>query len=353
MTQPNQDMPESAYNYDSLAAVAAKDQDDWMDELRIKTSNPFEKFLSGLFGGLPDVLQEGVEFVRAFITAIARALTGGDFGDPFDSITDALGAIKFGVADKITEHTGRIVALEDIAAATNVTPAYVADVDAMASIDRASCVAFAPNSLTAVNVEDGFTFTCADSSHSHVWVRKPTTYTPGAQGFPGSSQGQIFYAPIVVDRAGQVDKFIWEAGIDTSLFSISYYEVALGIYDPADGKIKIAWSSGNIKDDEGTAALDEMSIVMGIGDQVTPGQILFGVHQQIANGFGQNARSVVAAPLNGMSRTSVPLLDAPCYRTNMYSQGIPSEILLSDLVRVKNFVPYAAVSVISGGDEGS
>lgn len=52
MTQPDGFMPTAAFNYDSLAALAVKTQEDWEAELYGRTASPFERFLAGFFDGL-------------------------------------------------------------------------------------------------------------------------------------------------------------------------------------------------------------------------------------------------------------------------------------------------------------
>jgi hypothetical protein len=72
VTQPNELLPDTAFNYDSLAAVAAKPQEDWEAEIRGRATGGHVNILSVLFNGLPT----GMSFPLALLTVIARALTG-------------------------------------------------------------------------------------------------------------------------------------------------------------------------------------------------------------------------------------------------------------------------------------
>lgn len=74
MTQPDGLFPDTSANYDSLAALAAKTQEEWENDLKGKTADPFLKFLSGMFGGLPADLQAGIDYTRALLTALARTI---------------------------------------------------------------------------------------------------------------------------------------------------------------------------------------------------------------------------------------------------------------------------------------
>lgn len=98
MTQPDGLFPESAFNFDSLAALAATPQEDWEDQMRGRSTNGFELVRQALFGVLPEDLREGIEFTRALITAIVRQLLNLP-GHVWDSAEDALEAITAWIGD--------------------------------------------------------------------------------------------------------------------------------------------------------------------------------------------------------------------------------------------------------------
>jgi hypothetical protein len=293
------------------------------------------------------------EFARKRYTAdVAVGLGAVDTGDDFDP-WGWLSNWSGGIADQLTENTEAIANLADIAAATNTTPAYVSDIDAMASVPR-----FAVSTVTIVNSTtkprfkdiDEIDSTVGYLHHGVVPVVKPIAPK-------GSSVGNIYYTPIVVDRRGTVEKLRWIAGAESSIFSIDYYEMALCIYNPATGNIEKVWGSGNIKDAEANIGAvgvepDEVVITMMIGgvplsQQCEPGQILFVAHQQTAPGLFQTARSIGAVSTPPIHRT-VPLLDAWCYVAPSYSQGIPSSIAMTSLGRLNTCIPWMSVSVLAG-----
>lgn len=81
MTAPNELLPESAFNYDSLAALAAKPQEEWMEELEGRTKSPFLDFAG--------FVQSAFGVINGFATLIFRL--GGDIAeDVADFITDAV-----------------------------------------------------------------------------------------------------------------------------------------------------------------------------------------------------------------------------------------------------------------------
>lgn len=98
MTQPDGLFPESAFNFDSLAALAATPQEDWEDQMRGRSANGFELVRQALFGVLPEDLREGIEFTRALVTAIIRQILNLP-GQIWDSVEDALAALAGWVAD--------------------------------------------------------------------------------------------------------------------------------------------------------------------------------------------------------------------------------------------------------------
>ncbi|KWX67073.1 hypothetical protein [Mycobacterium sp. NAZ190054] len=249
--------------------------------------------------------------------------------------------------NSITANTEAIANLEEIAAATNVTAAWVSDLEDMATIPRAlvKTTALTGNS-SAPKFRDILDYDSVSSSGTSEYrLHRGICPTIRPVKVTGSSQGHIYYTPIIVDRRGTVDRIRWIVGADTSLFSINYYEMALCIYNPDTGDVEKVWGSGDIKDGAAdTTTLAEVFVSMGIDQECTPGQILFVAHQQTAPSALQVTRRFAAIDQLNKART-VPLLDAACYVAQNHSQGIPSSISFAALSRENRFLPYAAVSV--------
>lgn len=282
---------------------------------------------------------------------IAVAMGGVDTGDDWDP-WGWLAGWSGGVSDSITEHTEAIANLEDIAATATATPAWVTNIDDMATIPRigVGAVAIAADNTGGrpkyVDVLDGqatVTGSSGAGAIKYLYFGVPATIKPIFTG--GSSKGHIYYAPIVVDRTGQLGDMRWMVGADTAIFSINYYEAALCVYNPDNGNIEKLWGSGNIKDGvASTTTFGEVVIDMGLDDMTTPGQVLFAATQQTAPGLFQDTRRLGVAPTPNLGRADT-LLDAWCYIAPNYSQGIPSSIALSSLTRENRFVPWMSVSV--------
>lgn len=295
-------------------------------------------------GGPFDLLQElmGREFAgRSMFEALAQRIGRALLDMPTHTwptladVFDGLGAIP----TQLTEHTEAIANLNDIAAAMRTTQAYVGDLQDIVTVPRSQLVAF------------GQTGSPVDILTAQLIVLV-TIYTNRAMPvvYPnrtiGSSVGDIIYTPLIVDRHGQIGKLRWIVGADTSLFSIDYYEMALCVYNPANGNVEKVWGSGDITSAEAAVTtLSEVEIDMGLTQDVTPGQILFGAHQQVAAGLMQSTRAFAAVPQAGVGRPAGTLLDAACYRAPSHSQGIPSSIALSALTRENRYIPWAAVTV--------
>ncbi len=301
--------------------------------------------------------QRWLERKRAADIAVAHGMVDDGERDPWAW----LNGWSTGIQDQITTNTDAIATLEEVAAATNATAAYVSDIDAMATVPRFACstVGIASGS-TKPRFADVIDFNETDhreDTAGYLWQGVLPTVVPYTP--KGSSTGNIYYAPIVVDRTGTVDIFRWITGADTSIFSIDYYEVALCIYNPSTGNVEKVWGSGNVKDTYAnvgstSAPPSEVAITMTSGgvpisQQCTPGQILFAAIQQTAPGLLQTPRRFGVAPTPTMSRT-VPILDAWCYIARTYSQGIPSSISFASLTRETRFIPWASVSVVTAGE---
>lgn len=350
-------MPESAFNYDSIAALAERSEEEWLDILYGRVADPFERFIDGFFDDIGEGLADGVKFIMALVTRLARALTHGMPALNFGSLAEAFAWLQLQVPIKLTEHTEAILRLDELAAASNTTVAYVGDLQDMVTIGRGQLVctsvegAKGQNILSEVDV--GTRSSGGDvTALNDLWVRAMPYVRPGASG-------SIYYVPIVTDRHGIPDKIRWIGGTDNSIFSGTYYEVALCGYNPSNGNLEKVWGSGNIKDTyANTSTLAEIQIDMGLDEEdvaqrIKPGQLLFWAHQQYANGFGQSARSIAAAPQANVARPAGLLLDAACYVAPNFSQGIPSSISFASLTRENRFIPWGAISVKSIPAEGA
>ena len=86
------DLPEQVANYTSLAAHAAKTQEDWEDELVGAENN---RWGSGVLGGLFQGLNQGKPFVAALVEAIITRVFP-DFADAVENVTTAF--------DKLSEN---------------------------------------------------------------------------------------------------------------------------------------------------------------------------------------------------------------------------------------------------------
>lgn len=256
----------------------------------------------------------------------------------FKPIQSLIDGIVQGLGGSGTGHTVSevVTRLESVGAASPATPAYVADIQDMATVPRSQVVGWDTHTISGCGVV---------TSQAGL-----PTYSPDRVFTLGTASSYVDYTPIVVDRSGVVKKLRWIVGADTSVFSIDAYYMALCIYNQTTGNIEKVWDSGNIKDGvANTTTLKEVELDMGISQTCTPGQILFAAHMQLAPGFVQAARSFAAAPAAGIARPSSILLDACTYRTASRQTAIPSSVALSGMTRINNRIPWVAVSVDTGG----
>lgn len=303
----------------------------------------------GALGGLMNpltLLETAVGFLGQWANLLKGVLAGvmpsgvGDLGSwfnnggPFGGILGFFGILK-DVPAAVTEHTEAIANLNEIVAATNTTVAYVGDIQDIVSVPRSMLV-------TLGNIRIAAGLTCADAGHNHGFG---LPYTRPYYSF-NDFRGDIIYTPIVVDRYGMIDKLRWIVGGDDSYaWGVSYYAMALCVYNPTSQNIEKVWDSGDIKSTTASVStLTEVQIAMGLNQQVSPGQILFVAHQQLAPGFGQATRAYAAVPQAGIGRPAGTLLDAACYVAPKYSQGIPSSISLASLDRNNDMIPWVAVT---------
>lgn len=310
-----------------------------LKELYVQGNPALDDPLAAMFAGL----RQGISLSLAIIENLVKTIIAQP-SQVFLNIDHAntfLTAFIGGLNSQVTAHTEAIASLEEVTAAMGTTVAYVGDLQDMVTVARSQLVSPGPNGAAYVDVTQPFTVLDLIFGFTTP-VFKPQVYL-------FSSTGDIYYTPVVVERVGTVHRLRWITGADTSLFSIDYYEMALCVYNPANGNIEKVWGSGNIKD--GVAAVFngavEVEIPMGITQTTTPGQILFVAHQQVAPGVLQAARVFAAAPYGKIGRPATHLLDAACYIAPNYTLGIPSSIPFAGLARENRFIPWSAVSVVT------
>lgn len=268
------------------------------------------------------------------------ASQGSSILDIFQDLTD----LFTGQGNQQAQIDDVIARLDEVEATFAVTPVYVADVEDMATCARQSLVGYSVSSGSAGSMS------CSDAAHSHGSHSHSTSisvicprYSPDKLNL--SSTSKVDYTPIIVDRKGSPGVMRWICGAD-GIFGVDAYYMALCVYNPSNGAVEKVWDSGNINDETDYSTPTEVEFDMGIGSQIlTPGQLLFVAHQQIAPGLAQPTRGFACAPQAGISRPSSLLLDAPSYQTPSRYSSIPSTIQLSALDRIDSRIPWAAISV--------
>ncbi|WAB09532.1 minor tail protein [Gordonia phage Wooper] len=267
------------------------------------------------------------------------ASQGSSILDIFQDLTD----LFTGQGNQQTQIDDVIARLDEIDAAFAVTPAYVADIQDMATCARASLVEWTTSSAGSMS--------CADASHSHgghthsMDVSMPT-YSPDKLSL--SSTSKVEYTPIIVDREGYPGMMRWVTGAG-GFFDVDAYYMALCVYNPDNGAIEKVWDPGDIKSQTGSSTLVEFAMDMGLDQKVTPGQLLFAAHMQIAPGLVQGTRPFACARQAGVVRSNDLLLDAPSYQTPDRYSSIPSTIDLWTLTRITTRIPWVAISVYQEG----
>lgn len=293
-----------------------------------------------------ELFERQAEIYRRQAADIAVGLGMVDTGD--NDPWDWLALFSGGINTKLTEHTEAIATLAEVAVASRATQAYLANIQDMPTCPRRDLAMFGYNTQKWIDIDDGIY--CAFDDHFHrVGL---TCFRPEVE--IGSTEGHIYYTPIIVDRIGTLEGLRWFVGADASIFSIDYYEVALCIYNPGNGHLEKVWGSGDIKDGlPSTTSTAEAYIAFEFDPpQVTePGQLLFFAHQQIAPGALQASRRLAAAITPPASRPG-QLLDASCYVAEEHSQGIPSSISYAGLTRVDDRIPWGAVQILATDSGG-
>lgn len=369
---------------------------------------PLDKFLSGLLGtpaGSFDTVEELVQdlipaVIRRVLQGLGGVLGGGSSGAGSDVDTDILGKIPVigdlvkasqgvttglagGMLSVATQFLNRwtqlnttqgvandalslantaqnaVADLSSIMAAARATAAYTGNYNDMVTVPRWGLIPQPGSTTGSVTVSGttgsggasggAHTHSFNDGAHSHSMAKSLPRFTPDVTSLTSPGTGKLYFTPIVVDRTGNLDKFRFITGADSSLFSIDAYYVALMVWDIPAGKFRTLWNPGNIKDNMGSG-LSEVSISMGLSGaaaSLTPGQILIAAHGQTAPGLAQTARSVAWVPQAGVARTSDVLLPGCYWRSNGNYNGIPSEINVSDLSPQNDGIPWYAVSVLN------
>ncbi|AOE44378.1 minor tail protein [Gordonia phage Ghobes] len=264
-----------------------------------------------------------------------------------DLVNDLLGLKSEQVAQ-----SEAIANLEEVAAAGGVTQAWESNLNDLVTVPRALLIPQV-SSLGSVTVSGttgsggasggSHTHSFNDGAHTHSVNTKLPSFKPQANNVFGNSSGTVYFAPIVVNRTGYLDRFRLISGADTLLFTIDEYWLALFVYDPTDGYLKKVWQSDNLKDQLGNG-LREVSFPMDLNQQVSPGQVLFPAHLQRQPALGGSTRTVAAVPQGGVSRASDVLLKASCYELSGQT-SIPASVPLTGLAQNNDFVPWWAVSL--------
>ena len=368
---------------------------------------PLDKFLSGLLetpAGSFDTVEELVQdlipaVIRRVLQGLGGVLGGGSSGAGTDVDTDILGKIPVigdlvkaaqgittglagGMLSVATQFLNRwtqlnttqgvandalslantaqnaVADLSTIVAAARATAAYTGNYNDMVTVPRWGLIPYVTGtgSVTVSGTTGSggasggsHTHSFNDGSHSHTIQRSIPKFTPSVNKFGSPGLGITYYTPIVVDRTGNLDKFRFITGADSSLFGIDAYYVALMVYDIPAGKFRTLWNPGNIKDAM-SSSLSEVSISMGLtgaAAALTPGQILIAAHQQSAPGLAQTARSVAWVPQSGVARTNDVLLPGAYWSSPSAEAGIPSEVNVSGLNSNNDGIPWYAVSVLN------
>ncbi|AXQ51866.1 minor tail protein [Gordonia phage Catfish] len=265
------------------------------------------------------------------VSDIARAIAG-QVGATVDDIRARVEAMLGGIAANsttIVEHTEAIAELASIAAAgTAITPAYVSNLDEMATVPRRDCVDWVKN---GENID-----------------RVIGRFTPSVQGQISGVGGVVYYVPLPVDRDGIPNRLRFVSRKDGSwaVDDIADHRVDLCVLNPETQAIEKVTDNGNLRD-LGAAQDSELTVPLSLGEnnRVKPGQLLFIAHQQRAPGFAQGPRWVMAAPNPNISRAAGVLPRYAMYRTTGFMSAIPSSIPIADLTGLNDWIMWFAVGM--------
>lgn len=352
MTSPDFITPPKAFNANTLFGLqdATKEGEaaaanEWLRDALEEVRNRLWNDLLGGYNNIVEGIGDGIEAIVLAIIGMPGGLA--ELQSFIASLTTA-----------ITTNTEAIAELEDIAPATPVTPAYVADIDDMASCARGELIEWYATSSGGSHSHSydasggGSSFATTGNSSPGVTVNvlsRTPLFTPDVQKDPFGTGGKVYYWPIVADRKGHASLLHWNVGEDSSLLDIVEYNMALCVYNPVNGNIEKVWDSGNLASSlSATTTAQEAEIDMALTEAqgaVTPGQILFVAHRQRAQGLLMQPRSIAYAPRTTRQRPASNLLRAPSYVTPAYYTGIPSSIALSSLTYVLNRLPWSGIKV--------
>ena len=332
---------------------------------------PLDKFLSGLLGtpaGSFDTVEELVQdlipaIIRRVLGNLTGALTGSGGSDLDQSTADdiignipIIGDIVKVVGGSTSGLTGGMAtAAADMAARWSQLTA--AENKANDAIALANTAKDAITDLTAVMAAAKATQAWVGNYNDMATVprvlltdgQELTKFSPQVTKFVYPGPGTTYYTPIISDREGDLDKFRFITGADSTLYGIDAYFVALMIYDIPAGKFRTIWNPGDIKNAMGST-LSEVSISMGLSGtaaRIAPGQILIAAHQQSAQALAQSPRSVAWVPQSGVARTNDVLLPGAYWSSPSAENGISSEVNVSGLNSKNDGIPWFAVSVLN------
>ncbi|UVK59600.1 hypothetical protein SEA_SURVIVORS_27 [Gordonia phage Survivors] len=366
MTTPNHLTPEgSVTQYGSWGEVQDRTEEQW----KTQQYNQWAASMAGIpkigdkleqipiiGGALSDFWEiiTGIEdsnendagsLIRGFMNGISAALGGHANPNPGSGFLTNIWNLLGGMKTTQVAHGEAIAELQDIASASQPTPAWVSNLTDMATVPRALLIPFDITGSTA----SGGSSTAGAHSHGagSLGLSGVPSYKPTANNSFGNSTGSIYFTPIVADRTGYADKLRFITGPDSILYSIDEYWLALFVYDPTDGNLKKVWQSANLKNDIG-ADKAEIEISMGLGQNqvVSPAQILFVAHMQRQPSLGGSTRNVAAVRQGGVSRPSSVLLRSSCYSLSGQT-SIASSYALSSLSGINDYIPWYAISVIN------
>ncbi|URM87363.1 minor tail protein [Gordonia phage Banquo] len=262
------------------------------------------------------------------IAAAVSGIAGAGVADIRARIEGIVGGLLANT-ETLVEHTEAIAELADIAeTGTAITPAYVSNLDEMATVPRRDCLEWVAGSNNTV-------------------VRRVMRFAPGVQTVLGTG-GYVYYTPLPVDRTGIPDLIRYVSGGDRSfLFNdIDDFRVELCVYNPDTQAVEKVTDNGNLRQ-YGVNAAAELAVYFDLGEEnrARPGQLLFIAHQQRAPGIAQNVRPLMCAPTPEVVRGSDVILKSPCYRTPNHMSAIPSSVQLADLLGINDIIPWFSVGM--------
>ncbi|AQY55633.1 minor tail protein [Gordonia phage Huffy] len=268
---------------------------------------------------------------RNAVGSIAEAvagIAGAGVADIRARIEGILGGLLANT-ETLVEHTEAIAELAEIAeTASAITPAYVSNLDEMATVPRSSCIEWYQTNNTL--------------------ARRPLRFKPGAQSVIGTG-GYVYYTPLPVDRVGIPDRIRYVSGGDRSWIvdDIADFRLELCVFNPDTWAIEKVTNNGNLRN-LGVNEAAELSVPLDLGEsnRARPGQLLFIAHQQRAPGAIQSTREIMCAPNPEVLRGDDVLLRFAHYRTGHLS-AIPSSVPLESLQGFSDHIPWFSVGMRS------